>query len=114
MTQSACLQISLYTSVCGTNRAVSYIRMYIYTNRPKQNRNRKQHIFKIYRIIDIPHKPYFRNRRFRRVSGGELFDYLARRDKVSEDEAVGFLKQILEGVRHLHDRNILHLDLKVA
>ncbi|KAK2157832.1 hypothetical protein LSH36_184g12004 [Paralvinella palmiformis] len=47
-----------------------------------------------------------------RVSGGELFEYLSERDKVQEDEAVEFLKQILEGIKHLHDRNIVHLDLK--
>ena len=49
-----------------------------------------------------------------RVSGGELFEYLSERDKVQEDEAVEFLKQILEGIKHLHDRNIVHLDLKVS
>lgn len=50
---------------------------------------------------------------FPRVSGGELFQFLAEREKVSEDEAVEFLKQILEGVRHLHEHNVVHLDLKV-
>ena len=48
-----------------------------------------------------------------RVCGGELFEYLAEREKVREDEAVEFLKQILEGVRHLHEQNVVHLDLKV-
>ena len=49
-----------------------------------------------------------------RVSGGELFTYLSERDRVSEDEAVAFLRQILEGVRHLHAKRIIHLDLKVV
>ena len=48
-----------------------------------------------------------------RVTGGELFHYLAARDRVSEDEAVEFLLQILEGVKHMHQKNIVHLDLKV-
>jgi death-associated protein kinase len=46
------------------------------------------------------------------VSGGELFDYLATKDCVSEDEAVEFLKQILEGVSYLHSKQLIHLDLK--
>ncbi|ELT88668.1 hypothetical protein CAPTEDRAFT_144147, partial [Capitella teleta] len=48
------------------------------------------------------------------VCGGELFQFLAEREKVNEDEAVEFLKQILEGVRHLHEHSIVHLDLKVS
>ena len=48
-----------------------------------------------------------------RVSGGELFEYLAEKEKVSEDEAVAFLKQILDGIRYMHRINLVHLDLKV-
>ena len=32
---------------------------------------------------------------------------------MSEEDAVEFLKQILEGVKHMHQRGIVHLDLKV-
>ena len=49
-----------------------------------------------------------------RVSGGELFYYLSDKDKVSEVEAAEFLLQILEGVKCLHNKGILHLDLKVC
>ena len=48
-----------------------------------------------------------------RVTGGELFHYLAEKDHVSEEVAAKFTKQILEGLKHMHDRNICHLDLKV-
>ena len=47
------------------------------------------------------------------VTGGELFHYLAARDRVNEDEAVEFLLQILKGVKHMHQKSIVHLDLKV-
>ena len=50
---------------------------------------------------------------FRSVTGGELFHYLAARDRVNEDEAVEFLLQILKGVKHMHQKSIVHLDLKV-
>ena len=48
-----------------------------------------------------------------RVSGGELFEYLAEKEKVSEDEAVAFLKQILDGIKYMHQKDMVHLDLKV-
>lgn len=49
-----------------------------------------------------------------RVSGGELFDFLAQKESLSEEEATQFIKQILEGVNYLHARKIAHFDLKVC
>lgn len=46
------------------------------------------------------------------VSGGELFDFLAEKESLTEDEATQFLKQILDGVRYLHSKRIAHFDLK--
>ncbi|XP_061556835.1 death-associated protein kinase 2a isoform X2 [Phycodurus eques] len=46
------------------------------------------------------------------VSGGELFDFLAQKESLSEDEATQFIKQILEGVNYLHSKKIAHFDLK--
>jgi len=48
------------------------------------------------------------------MTGGELFDYLFSREKVDEATATMFLRQVLEGLRHLHEKNIVHLDLKVS
>ena len=53
------------------------------------------------------HIPFFR------VSGGELFDHISEREYLSEAEAAAFIRQILEGVAHMHGKNIAHLDLKV-
>lgn len=47
------------------------------------------------------------------VSGGELFDFLAEKESLTEDEATQFLKQILDGVDYLHSKRIAHFDLKV-
>ena len=48
-----------------------------------------------------------------RLRGGELFDFIAERERLSEEEASNFIKQILLGVQHLHTHNVAHLDLKV-
>ncbi|XP_036410108.1 death-associated protein kinase 3-like [Megalops cyprinoides] len=46
------------------------------------------------------------------VSGGELFDFLAEKESLTEEEATQFLKQILDGVYYLHSKHIAHFDLK--
>lgn len=49
-----------------------------------------------------------------RVPGGELFDFLAQKESLSEEEATSFIKQILDGVNYLHAKKIAHFDLKVS
>jgi serine/threonine protein kinase len=46
------------------------------------------------------------------ATGGELFDYLAEKDTLTEDEAAKFTRHILEGIDCMHEKNIVHLDLK--
>uniref|UniRef100_A0A665W7S8 non-specific serine/threonine protein kinase n=1 Tax=Echeneis naucrates TaxID=173247 RepID=A0A665W7S8_ECHNA len=46
------------------------------------------------------------------VSGGELFDFLAQKESLSEEEATQFIKQVLDGVQYLHSKGIAHFDLK--
>ena len=47
------------------------------------------------------------------MAGGELFDFLAEKESLTEEEATEFLKQILNGVYYLHSLQIAHFDLKV-
>lgn len=42
-----------------------------------------------------------------RVGGGELFAFVSEREKLDEEEASGYMRQILEGVRY--DRTDLKL-----
>lgn len=49
------------------------------------------------------------------VGGGELFDRIIDENyKLMELDAVVFIRQICEGVQHMHKMYILHLDLKVT
>lgn len=44
--------------------------------------------------------------------GGELFDYIVRKKRLDEQEAVTFMQQIVSGVEYIHKIGIVHRDLK--
>ncbi|KAI9100551.1 kinase-like domain-containing protein [Phlyctochytrium arcticum] len=46
------------------------------------------------------------------VEGGELFDYLVKKGRLSEPEALGFFQQIMSGIDFCHRYLICHRDLK--
>ena len=43
---------------------------------------------------------------------GELFDYIIKRRRLSENEASNFFYQLINGLEHIHKKNIAHRDLK--
>ena len=44
--------------------------------------------------------------------GGELFDYIVRKDRLTEKESCRFYNQIVSGIEFLHSKGIAHRDLK--
>ena len=48
------------------------------------------------------------------VTGGELFEKLTELEFISEHVVVYYMKQVLQGLHYIHDKQILHLDLKVS
>ena len=47
------------------------------------------------------------------VTGGELFEKLTEEEFISEKDVTFYMKQVLQGLQHIHEREVLHLDLKV-
>lgn len=47
------------------------------------------------------------------MAGGELFERITDDNyKMSEAEVINYMRQICEGVKHMHEKNIVHLDIK--
>ena len=45
---------------------------------------------------------------------GDLKDYLRKREKISEPEALKILKDLMSGFKYLYEKEIIHRDLKPA
>lgn len=67
------------------------------------------HIIRLYEVIDTPTDIFLTNEY---VSGGELFDYIVSKGRLSADEARNFFHQIISGVEYCHFQKIVHRDLK--
>jgi len=70
---------------------------------------RHPHIIKLYQVISTPTDIFMV---MEYVSGGELFDYIVKHGKLTEDKARRFFQQIVSGVEFCHRYNVVHRDLK--
>ncbi|CAF1457437.1 unnamed protein product [Adineta steineri] len=70
---------------------------------------RHPHIIKLYQVISTPTDIFMV---MEYVAGGELFDYIVKKGKLSEAEARPFFQQIISGVDYCHRHMVVHRDLK--
>ena len=64
---------------------------------------------KLYEIIENSERIYLI---MEYAQGGELFDYIVQRDRLTEKDACRFYLQIVAGIEYLHSLKIAHRDLK--
>jgi len=70
---------------------------------------RHPHIIQLYEIIETPERTYFI---MEYASGGAFFDHIVVNGRVEEREAIRFFHQIVSGVDKIHEKNVIHRDLK--
>lgn len=66
-------------------------------------------IIQLYEIIETKHAIYMI---MEYAEGGELFDYIVSKGRLSEREAAFFYYQLIEGIEFLHKHKIAHRDIK--
>ncbi|KAK0553381.1 Protein kinase [Tilletia horrida] len=69
---------------------------------------RHPHIIKLYEVISTPTDIIM----VIEYAGGELFEYIVERGRMSEDEARRFFQQIICAMEYCHRHKIVHRDLK--
>ncbi|KAA8542473.1 hypothetical protein F0562_023391 [Nyssa sinensis] len=67
------------------------------------------HIIRLYEVIETPTDIYVV---LEYVKSGELFDYIALKGRLHDDEARSFFQQIISGVEYCHRSMVVHRDLK--
>ena len=66
-------------------------------------------MIKIYEVIETPTTVCMI---MEYAEGGELFDYIIKKDHLSEDETRNIFHQIIDAIEYLHQMGITHRDLK--
>ncbi|XP_048382195.1 maternal embryonic leucine zipper kinase isoform X3 [Stegostoma tigrinum] len=68
-----------------------------------------QHVCRLYHVIETAQKIFII---LEYCPGGELFDYIIAKDRLSEEEARIFFRQIVSAVAYVHSQGYAHRDLK--
>ena len=72
-------------------------------------RIRHPNIIQLYDIIETKRQLFLITEY---AKGGELFDYIVKKQKLEEKEACKFFQEIISGIEYVHKLDIVHRDLK--
>eukprot|EP00117_Sycon_ciliatum_P026173 scpid32178/ scgid21544/ Maternal embryonic leucine zipper kinase len=70
---------------------------------------RHQHICQLYEVVETKERLYLI---LEFAPGGELFDYIVAQDRLKEQEARKFFRQVISAVAYVHSKGYAHRDLK--
>ncbi|KAK9509203.1 hypothetical protein O3M35_006567 [Rhynocoris fuscipes] len=70
---------------------------------------RHPHIIRLYQVMETEKTIYLVTEY---ACGGEIFDFLVKNGRISEQEACKIFHQIVAAVNYCHSRNVVHRDLK--
>ncbi|XP_053910409.1 maternal embryonic leucine zipper kinase isoform X2 [Cuculus canorus] len=68
-----------------------------------------QHICQLYHVMETSQKIFMV---LEYCPGGELFDYIISKDRLSEEEARVFFRQIVSAIAYVHSQGYAHRDIK--
>mmetsp|Transcript_20707 Transcript_20707/g.35673 ORF Transcript_20707/g.35673 Transcript_20707/m.35673 type:complete len:417 (+) Transcript_20707:400-1650(+) len=66
-------------------------------------------VIKLYDIFDTPQRLYLV---MEYMKGGELFDIIAEEKQFSEEKAAQVMREVLNGLKYLHEAGVVHRDIK--
>lgn len=66
-------------------------------------------VVRLYEVVETPNRLYIM---LEYAGGGDLQSNIADKGKLSDEESKIIFAQILSGIRHMHQHNIIHRDLK--
>lgn len=91
--------------IANTYGSVSYYKVEIEILKSLRHPN----VVELFQVIETDHTIFLI---LEFANGGELFDYIASKGRLQENEAADLFKQLILGLEFCHARNIFHRDLK--
>ena len=93
----------------GSRKTVAMMRRKFVKEAQTIARLDNQHVIRIHDIFEENGTAYYV---MEYIAGGSLEDKVTERGYLPEEEAAGYACQIAEALSYIHERNILHLDIK--